>query len=41
VAQARRVVAAAALGSPAVLDGAMIDAPILRAAERALHRAGP
>ena len=40
VAQARRVVAAAALGSPAVLDGAMIDAPILRAAERALHRAG-
>lgn len=39
VAYARRIVAAARTSSPAVLDGTMIDAPILAAAERTLRRA--
>jgi citrate lyase subunit beta/citryl-CoA lyase len=39
VAQARRIVAAAEHSSPAVLDGAMIDAPIVTAAQRILQRA--
>ncbi len=41
VAYARRIVAAARTSSPAVLDGTMIDAPILAAAERTLRRAIP
>jgi citrate lyase subunit beta/citryl-CoA lyase len=41
VAYARRIVAAARTSSPAVLDGTMIDAPILAAAERTLRRAAP
>jgi len=40
IAYARRVVEAAALSSPAVLDGTMIDAPIITSAERVLRRAG-
>jgi citrate lyase subunit beta/citryl-CoA lyase len=40
VAYARRVVQAARGSSPAVLDGTMIDAPILALAERTLRRAG-
>lgn len=39
LAYAERVVAAAATASPAVLDGTMIDAPILAAAQRVLRRA--
>jgi citrate lyase beta subunit len=41
IAYARRIVAAARISSPAVLDGTMIDAPILAAAERTLRRAIP
>jgi citrate lyase beta subunit len=37
---AQRVVKAATLSSPAVLDGTMIDAPIITSAERVLRRAG-
>ncbi|HYZ14795.1 MAG TPA: CoA ester lyase [Candidatus Acidoferrum sp.] len=40
IAHAERVVAAAALSSPAVLDGTMIDTPIVTAAQRILRRAG-
>ncbi len=40
VAYARRVVEAAAKGSPAVVDGTMIDAPIEESAKRVLLRAG-
>lgn len=40
IAYARRIVEAAALTSPAVVDGAMIDTPIQVAAERILRRAG-
>ncbi len=40
IAYARRVVEAARRSSPAVLDGTMIDAPILAAAQRTLSRAG-
>ncbi|HZO94100.1 MAG TPA: CoA ester lyase [Candidatus Baltobacteraceae bacterium] len=40
VAYARRVVDAAAKGSPAVVDGTMIDAPIEESAKRVLRRAG-
>lgn len=40
IAYARRIVEAAALTSPAVVDGAMIDTPIQVAAERLLRRAG-
>lgn len=39
LARARRIVEAARTSSPAVLDGAMIDAPIVAAAERMLRRA--
>ena len=39
VAYARRIVAAAALSNPAVLDGTMIDPPIVIAAERVIRRA--
>lgn len=39
IAQARRIIAAAEHSSPAVLDGAMIDAPIVSAAQRILQRA--
>ncbi len=39
VAYARRIVEAAARSSPAVLDGTMIDTPILTAAQRVLRRA--
>ena len=39
VAYARRIVDAAARSSPAVLDGTMIDTPILTAAQRVLRRA--
>ncbi len=39
VAYAERIVAAAATSSPAVLDGTMIDTPILLAAQRVLRRA--
>ena len=38
IAYARRIVAAAEAGSPAVLDGTMIDAPIVALAERVLRR---
>ncbi len=41
LAYARRVVDAAARSSPAVLDGTMIDTPILLAAQRVLRRAAP
>jgi citrate lyase subunit beta/citryl-CoA lyase len=37
---ARRIVAAAQRSNPAVLDGTMIDPPIVIAAERVLRRAG-
>ena len=40
VASARRIVAAAQRSNPAVLDGTMIDPPIVIAAERILRRAG-
>jgi citrate lyase subunit beta/citryl-CoA lyase len=40
VAYARRIVAAAQRSNPAVLDGTMIDPPIVTAAERVLSRAG-
>ncbi|HEY0394689.1 MAG TPA: CoA ester lyase [Candidatus Elarobacter sp.] len=40
VAYARRVVKAAQRSNPAVLDGTMIDPPIVTAAERVLRRAG-
>lgn len=40
VAYARRVVDAAQRATPAVLDGTMIDAPIIAAAQRVLRRAG-
>jgi citrate lyase subunit beta/citryl-CoA lyase len=40
VAYARRVVEAAQRSNPAVLDGTMIDPPIVTAAERILRRAG-
>jgi citrate lyase subunit beta/citryl-CoA lyase len=40
IAYARRIVEAAALTSPAVVDGTMIDTPIQVAAERLLRRAG-
>jgi len=36
---ARRIVDAAQRSNPAVLDGTMIDPPIVSAAERVLHRA--
>jgi len=39
VAYARRVVEAARLSNPAVLDGTMIDPPIVTAAVRILRRA--
>ena len=39
IAYARRIVEAAARSSPAVLDGTMIDAPIITSAERVLRRA--
>nr|MDP9107156.1 CoA ester lyase [Candidatus Eremiobacteraeota bacterium] len=39
VAYARRIVDAAARSNPAVLDGTMIDPPIVIAAERVLRRA--
>ncbi len=39
LAYARRIVSAAERGSPAVLDGTMIDAPIVTAAERTVRRA--
>jgi citrate lyase subunit beta/citryl-CoA lyase len=40
LAYARRIVAAAERGSPAVLDGTMIDAPIVTAALRTVKRGG-
>lgn len=40
VAYARRIVEAAVRSNPAVLDGTMIDPPIIIAAERVLRRAG-
>jgi len=40
LAAAQRIVAAAERGSPAVLDGTMIDAPIVTAALRVVRRAG-
>ena len=40
VAYARRIVEAARRANPAVLDGTMIDPPIVTAAERVLRRAG-
>lgn len=40
VAYARRIVEAAARSSPGILDGTMIDTPIVTAAERTLARAG-
>jgi len=40
IAYALRIVDAAARSSPAVLDGTMIDAPIITSAERVLRRAG-
>ncbi len=40
VAYARRIVEAAQRSNPAVLDGTMIDPPIIIAAERVLRRAG-
>lgn len=40
VAYARRIVEAAAISSPGVLDGTMIDAPIEAAAHRTLQKAG-
>jgi citrate lyase subunit beta/citryl-CoA lyase len=40
IAYARRVVDAAAKGSPAVVDGTMIDAPIEESAKRILRKAG-
>jgi citrate lyase subunit beta / citryl-CoA lyase len=40
VAYARRIVEAASRSNPAVLDGTMIDPPIVTAAERVLRRAG-
>ncbi|MGD0051741.1 MAG: CoA ester lyase [Vulcanimicrobiaceae bacterium] len=40
IAHARRVMEAAAKGSPAVLDSTMIDTPIITSAERVLRRAG-
>jgi citrate lyase subunit beta/citryl-CoA lyase len=40
LAYAKRIVAAAERGSPAVLDGTMIDAPIVTAALRTVRRAG-
>ncbi|BDE04948.1 citryl-CoA lyase [Vulcanimicrobium alpinum] len=40
VAYARRIVDAAARANPAVLDGTMIDPPIILAAERVLRRVG-
>lgn len=40
VAYAQRVVDAARRATPAVLDGTMIDAPIITAAQRVLRRAG-
>lgn len=40
VAYARRIVDASLAGSPAVLDGTMIDAPVVALAERVLRRAG-
>jgi citrate lyase subunit beta/citryl-CoA lyase len=40
VAYARRIVEAAQRSNPAVLDGTMIDPPIVTAAERVLRRAG-
>lgn len=40
VAYARRIVEAAQRSNPAVLDGTMIDPPIVTAAERILRRAG-
>jgi citrate lyase subunit beta/citryl-CoA lyase len=39
VVYARRIVEAAARSNPAVLDGTMIDPPIVIAAERVLRRA--
>jgi citrate lyase subunit beta/citryl-CoA lyase len=39
LAYAQRIVAAAERGSPAVLDGTMIDAPIVTAAQRTMRRA--
>ena len=39
IAYAQRIVEAAATSSPAVLDGTMIDTPILTAAQRTLRRA--
>ncbi len=39
LAYAQRIVAAAERGSPAVLDGTMIDAPIVTAAQRTVRRA--
>jgi citrate lyase subunit beta/citryl-CoA lyase len=41
IAYARRVVDAARRSSPAVLEGTMIDAPIVMAADRTLRRAAP
>ncbi|MGB8267637.1 MAG: hypothetical protein WCE44_15035, partial [Candidatus Velthaea sp.] len=40
LARARRIVAAAEAAMPAVLDGAMVDAPMLAAARRLIARAG-
>jgi citrate lyase subunit beta/citryl-CoA lyase len=40
LARARRIVAAAQTGGVAVVDGAMVDAPIFAAARRVLSRAG-
>ncbi len=40
LAYARRIVDAASRSNPAVLDGTMIDPPIVTAAERVIRRAG-